>query len=92
MPRPQNYKDAITDALESMDEAAIHTFTAVVAVAMAGPYKEISGLHEIGEIMQLEPDMFRNTGDINIDTILKVMDCIQEARATLINLNGITLD
>jgi hypothetical protein len=36
-------------------------------------YKELGRLYDVGQMLQIEPAAFEDSGDVNIDLILKVI-------------------
>lgn len=89
MAEQQTYKEALETALACLDDAEGHAMSAVLNIAFAGEYKELGRLYEIGEILQIEPAMFENTGDANIDLILKLVYHINSVKESIRNLNGL---
>jgi hypothetical protein len=61
----------------------------VLNIAMAGQYKELGRLHQEGELVEVEPSMFEDTGDVNIDLLLKVVGVINDTKASIRNLNAL---
>ncbi len=61
----------------------------VLNIALAGQYKELGRLYEEGDLLEVEPAMFENTGDVNIDLILKVVAIIEETKATFRKINSL---
>jgi hypothetical protein len=88
MPKQQTYKEALETALECLEESEGHAMSAVLNIAFAGEYKELGKLYEVGEILQVEPSMFEDTGDANIDLILKLVYKINSVKESIRNLNG----
>ena len=89
MAKQQTYKEALESALECLEEAEGHTMSAILNIAFAGEYKELGRLYEIGEILEIEPAMFEETGDANIDLILKLVREINGVKESIRNLNGL---
>ena len=85
----QSYKEALITSLQCLEHAEGHAMSAVLNIAFAGPHKELGRLHEIGEILNMEPDMFRDTGDVNIDKILQLIDHIQQVKDAIKNISGL---
>ena len=52
-------------------------------------YKELGRLHEVGEIFDMDSGIFRDTGDINIDAILRLVETIQQVKESIRNINGL---
>ena len=67
MQKNQTYKEAILSTLQCLDDAEGYVMSSVVNLALSGVYKELGNLYETGEILRVEPAMFRDTGDANID-------------------------
>ena len=89
MSQHHSYREALITSLECLEDAEGHAMSAVLNIAFAGPHKELGRLHEIGEILNMEPDMFRDTGDVYIDKILLLVDHIQQVKDSIRNLNGL---
>jgi hypothetical protein len=89
MAKQQTYKQALQTALECLNDAEGHAMSAVLNIAFAGEYKELGRLYEIGEILDVEPAMFQDTGDANIDLILKLVYEIYSVKESIRNLNGL---
>lgn len=83
------YKEAVETALSCLDEAEGHSMSAILNIAFAGEYKELGKLYEVGEILQIEAAMFEDTGDANIDLILKLVYHINSVKESIRNLNGL---
>ena len=58
-------------------------------IAFAGEYKELGRLYEDGETLQIEPAVFEDSGDVNIDLILKVIYQVDLVKACIRILNGL---
>ena len=89
MSQHQSYKEALVSAIQCLDDAEGHAMSAVLNIAFAGPHQELGRLYEIGEVFEMEPAMFRDTGDINIDAILKLVESIQQVKESIRNLHGL---
>ena len=89
MSQHQTYKEALVSAIQCLDDAEGHAMSAVLNIAFAGPHKELGRLYEIGEVFEMEPGMFRDSGDVNIDAILKLLESIQQVKDLIKNLNAL---
>ena len=89
MSQHQTYKEALLSAIQCLDDAEGHAMSAILNVAFAGPDKELGRLYDLGEIFEMEPAMFRDTGDINIDAILKLVESIQQVKESIKNINAL---
>ncbi len=85
----QIYKEAQLSALQCLDDAEGHANSALLNIAFAGPHKELGKLYEIGKIFDMQPSMFADTGDKNINIILQLIEAIQQAKERIKNLNGL---
>jgi hypothetical protein len=88
----EDYQDTLKDAVRILHDAEIEIFTAMVNVGFKGAYDEISKLHEVGEVLNLEIAMFENTGDANLDTLVKIVKEISRTKHQLININGLDIE
>ncbi|MBA2330573.1 MAG: hypothetical protein ACR2KB_11400 [Chitinophagaceae bacterium] len=88
----EDYQDTLKDAVRILHDAEIEIFTAMVNVGFKGTYDEISKLHEVGEVLNLEIAMFENTGDANLDTLVKIVKEISRTKHQLININGLDIE
>jgi hypothetical protein len=89
MGKTQTYKEALQTAVENLEVASGHALAGVLCIAFAREYRELGRLYEEGERLKIDPGMFVDTGDTNIDLILKVVNDIDALRATLININDL---
>ena len=89
MRKTQNYRAALQTAVENCQDASGHALAGVLCIAFASKYRELGRLYEDGERLQVDPGMFVDTGDTNIDLILKVVNDIDALIETLININGL---
>lgn len=87
MPNQQTYKEALAAALNCLEEAEGHAMSAVLNIAFAGEHKELGILYEEGETIEIVPAMFEDTGDTNVDLVLKLVAAIKEIKESIRNLN-----
>jgi hypothetical protein len=89
MRKQLTYREALEAASESLDEAEGHALSGVLNIAVAGQYEELGRLYENGEVIEIEPGMFEDTGDANVELVLKLVHEINQVKQTLRNLNGL---
>ena len=89
MSKQPTYKEALQTALDCLEEAEGHTMSAIFNIAFAGTYREIGRLHEEGEMLQLEAAAFEDTGDANVDLVLKLVYEINSVMDSIRNLNNL---
>ena len=85
----QTYKEALLSALQCLDDAEGHAGAAILNIALAGAHKELGRLYEVGEELIVNPEMFQDTGDVNINLILKLIENIRSTVESLKNINSL---
>ena len=86
------YKQWLEDAVHTLQNAENEIFTAMVNVGFSGVYKDISRVHEPGDIINMELAMFEDTGDQNLDLLVDAVKKIAEIKESLINLNALEIN
>ena len=86
------YKQWLEDAVHTLQNAENEVFTAMVNVAFSGVYKDISRVHEPGDVINMELAMFEETDDQNLDLLVDAVKKIAEIKESLINLNALEVD
>ena len=86
-----DYRQALEEAVRILHGVETEVFTAMVNVGFTGPYEEISRLHEVGEVLNLEVAMFERTGDTNLDALVDLVKQIARVKQQLINLNALNV-
>jgi hypothetical protein len=87
----REYREALIEAVHTLNNAQNEVFTAMVNIGFKGTYKEISEAHEVGDVLNLELSMFENTGDQNLDSLVEAIVSIVRAQQKLINLNDLPI-
>ena len=88
----QDYKETLKDAVIALHQAENEIFTATVNVAFSGEYKDISEVHDEGEIVNMEMEFFESSDDVNVKTLAELVKRIFEVKNTLMNLNVLDID
>jgi len=86
------YKQWLEDAVRTLQNAENDIFTAMVNVGFSGVYKDISRVHEPGDVINMELAMFEDTDDQNLDLLVEAVKSVAAIKQRLMNLNGIELD
>jgi spore germination protein GerM len=86
------YREALEDAVRDLYRAENSLFTAMVNLGFKGTYNDISKLHDVGDVIDLEIAMFENTGDANLDALVAVIKEVAYTRAEITNLNAIQIE
>lgn len=90
--QPQNYRDTIIEALNKIEFAQTRMFSAMVNVGMAGELVDLNSAFDLGEVVNFEVEMFEDSGDANLDIIIKVIRHLEKAKQSLMNLNAVSED
>ena len=90
--RNDDYKNALTEAVYTINNAENELFTAMVNIGFNNVYKDISQLYEVGEIINFELAMFERTGDANLDVLVDAIKAVASAKQSLLNLNALDID
>ena len=88
----QEYRDTIVETLNTLEVAQTRLFTAMVNVGMTGTHIDIDTAFDLGEIYNFEIEMFEDSGDANLDLIIKLLKQMEVAKQSLMNLNAIDQD
>jgi hypothetical protein len=86
------YKQWLEDAVHTLQNAENEIFTAMVNVGFSGVYKDISRVHEPGDVINMELAMFEDTDDQNLDFLVEAVRKITEIKESLINLNALEIN
>lgn len=87
-----NYKDSIKEALQALVKANEIIFDSLINVETQGDLKEWNSTVPEGEIHQFDFEIFRNSADLNIQLLVKLMENIGETYQSLLNINGLEGD
>ena len=86
------YREALEEAVKGLQHAETAIFTALVNVGFKGPYKDISDMHEPGEVLNLELSMFEDTTDANLEALVALVKNVNAVRHQLVHLNSLDID
>jgi hypothetical protein len=87
--QPLDYRETIVEAL--LNVAQIKMFAAMVNVGMAGSLAEADAF-DLGEVVDFEIEMFEDSGDANLEILIRLIKQMEAARQSLMNLNAIGED
>jgi hypothetical protein len=88
----QEYRETIIETLNKLEVAQTRLFTAMVNVGMKGTHIDIDTVFDLGEVYDFEIEMFEDSGDANLDIIVKLLKQMEAAKQSLMNLNAIDED
>ncbi len=87
-----DYREALEEAVRTLHKVEIELFTAMVNVGFKGPYDDLSKLHEVGEVINLEVAMFEETGDHNVDLLIGALKNVAKVKQEIVNINAIDIE
>jgi len=87
-----NYRENLKEALKNLIRVNESIYGSIIDVSMQGELKEFNDAVPIGEVHQLEFELFKNSDDINIQLLIKLMETVDETFESLKNINSIKLD
>jgi hypothetical protein len=87
-----DYREALEEAVRTLHRVEIELFTAMVNVGFKGPYDDLSRLHDVGEVINLEVAMFEETGDRNVDLLIESLKKVAQVKQELVDINDIDID
>ena len=88
----ENYKESLKEALQALVKANEIIFDSLINLETQGELKEWNSSVPDGEVHQFDFEIFRNSGDLNVQLLVKVLENIGEAYQSLLNINGLEMD
>ncbi|MFC3415940.1 hypothetical protein [Algoriphagus hitonicola] len=82
------YQEKIKEAFQSLEEARIQVFTALVNVAMHSEFKDVDELFEEGEQFSFRSSDFDHATDPNIQSLQYAVKAIEIAEDEMLGWNG----
>lgn len=87
-----NYKLNLEDALKNLIKVNQSIYSSLISILMQGELKEWNNSVPIGETHNFDFDLFKNSGDTNIQLLVKLMENVDETFESIKNINSIKLD
>ena len=84
-----NYKESLAEALRTLVEVNEGIYDLLIYIETQGELKEWNDSVSVGEVHQFDFELFRNSDDINIQLLVKLIEKVDETYHTIKNLNGI---
>ena len=88
----ETYRTNLKDALHNLIKVNEGIYLSIIGIAMQGELKEFNDAVPIGEVHQLDFELFKNSEDTNIQSLVKIMETVDETFESIKNLNNIQLD
>ena len=90
--QPDNYKENLKEALKNLIKVNESIFNSLIDISMQGDLKEWNNAVPIGETHQFDFELFKNSGDTNIQLLVKLIENVDATFETIKNINSIQLD
>lgn len=87
-----NYKENLKEALKNLIKVNESIFNSLIDISMQGDLKEWNNAVPIGETHQFDFELFKNSGDTNIQLLVKLIETVDTTFETIKNINNIRLD
>lgn len=88
----EGYRECLEEALENLATVNQSIFDTMIPLLMSGEMKDWSAEVPIGEVHNFDWELFKNSGDTNIQLLVKVMETVDQAYNSIKNINGINTD
>ena len=90
--QPDNYKENLKEALKNLIKVNESIFNSLIDISIQGDLKEWNNAVPIGETHQFDFELFKNSGDTNIQLLVKLIENVDATFETIKNINNIQLD
>ena len=87
-----NYKENLKEALKNLIRVNESIFNSLIDISMQGDLKEWNDTVPIGETHQFDFELFKNSGDTNVQLLVKLIESVDTTFETIKNINSIQLD
>ena len=87
-----NYRENLKEALKNLIRVNESIYSSIIDVSMQGELKEFNDAVPIGEVHQLDFELFKNSDDTNIQLLIKLIETVDETFESIKNINSIELD
>ena len=83
------YIENIKEALKNLVRVNESIYYSVISICMQGELKEWNDQVPVGEVHQFDFEIFKNSEDVNIKMLVKILDDVDTAFASIANINAI---
>ena len=87
-----NYRENLKEALKNLIRVNESIYGSIIDVSMQGDLKDFNDAVPIGEVHHFDFELFKNSGDTNIQLLIKLMETVDETFESIKNINSIKLD
>jgi hypothetical protein len=88
----ENYRENLKEALKNLIRVNESIYSSIIDVSMQGELKEFNDAVPIGEVHQLDWELFKNSDDTNVQLLIKLMETVDETFESIKNINSINLE
>ncbi len=88
----ENYKDSLKEALQALVKANEIIFDSLVNVETQGDLNDWNATVPVGEVHQFDFEIFKNSSDLNVQLLVKLLENIGETYQSILNVNGLEMD
>ena len=87
-----NYRENLKEALKNLIKVNESIYGSIIDVSMQGDLKQFNDSVPIGEVHQLDFELFKNSNDTNVQLLINLMETVDETFESIKNINSINLD
>lgn len=87
-----NYKENLKEALLNLISVNESIFNSLIDISMQGDLKNWNDSVPIGETHQFSFELFKNSNDINIQLLTKIIEKVDETFESIKNINSIQIN
>lgn len=88
----ENYRGNLKEALKNLIRVNESIYSSIIDVSMQGELKEFNDAVPIGEVHQLDFELFKNSDDTNVQLLIKLMETVDETFESIKNINSIKIE
>jgi len=88
----ENYRENLKEALKNLIRVNESIYSSIIDVSMQGELKEFNDAVPIGEVHQLDWELFKNSDDTNVQLLIKLMETVDETFESIKNINSINVE
>lgn len=87
-----NYRENLKEALKNLIRVNESIYSSIIDVSMQGELKEFNDAVPIGEVHQLDFELFKNSDDTNVQLLIKLMETVDETFESIKNINSLNFE
>jgi hypothetical protein len=88
----ENYRENLKEALKNLIRVNESIYRSIIDVSMQGELKEFNDAVPIGEVHQLDFELFKNSDDTNVQLLIKLRGTVDETFESIKNINSINVE